>query len=136
MAQAGQQPPVTARMIAVHISWQQRRAPLLIRATSDLAETLAAVREATNDDEPFHLLTTVEGLEVEPSAGVWPMLLQDAALPVFSAVSDCPGGAEPPRADTMVVPPMSDTSGLGFYVLIRSPQGDFPLGTTRSREPS
>ena len=106
-------------MIAVDVSsWQQGRAPVLVRATTSLDETVEAIRSALADDEPFHLLAVVDGLEVEPTAGVWPMLLgRGDALPEFRAVSDraIANAAQPPPCaaqPTMVIPPMLDAKQL------------------------
>ena len=108
-----------ARMIAVDVSWQEGRAPLLVRATNDLAESVEAIRAALDDpSEPFRLVATVDGLEVEPTAGVWGTLLgREGTLPVFRAISDCSAAAavQPqaqPCANAMTIPAMLDAQQL------------------------
>lgn len=113
------QPP-TARMIAVSVAWLDGRPPLLVRATVDLDETHRAIHTALGDQhQPFRLLTQLEGVEVEPSAGVWPMLFgQDSALPLFKVVPVHPAVAPSSAAPSTVTQQPREFPHLGEHVVV------------------
>lgn len=84
-----------ARMIAVRVPRRSAREPLLINAAETLAETLETVRTAIdNHDNPFRLVTTVAGVQVQPTESAWATLLaQDTTLRVFDVLSEGEGSA-------------------------------------------
>ena len=91
-----------------------------------MAETLEVVRAALHDEErsqPFHLMTTIEGLECTPTADAWPLLFaSDGPMRVFEVQ-----WADPrPEPDT-------EWPGLGMHVVVHTSSRVFPIGATSAQ---